>query len=210
MPAIYWLSSRKYSTTTNGPRIATVLPAIDPSRRGPGRLDLPAVHGDERAVGAVVLPMQSVNSADRDVRGRPMITLHEFDRVESVRMADESRSFLALEEAGYKASWCRRLGLEYQVLLQKRVRGRDGGTLYFVNVWAYDWRKYRPQYDGPPVSFAPEVQFNAGRDDDGPPIFNVSLLLPNRGDLIDVPAMERFFADIYERMGCVPYEAVDQ
>ena len=130
-------------------------------------------------------------------------------KIDDVRLADESGTFEALEAVGYKANWCRHLADDPQVLLQKRIRGEDRGTLYFINVWAYDWRKYRPNYLGPPVSYMPTAQFNTFSEG-SPPAFNVEMLLPNRNEQLDVPAIERFFADIYARMDCVPYEKADE
>lgn len=126
-------------------------------------------------------------------------------KVNDVRLADESGTFRALEEAGYKASWQQNLAAEPRILLQKRIKDEVRNTLYFINVWAYDWRKYRPRYDGPSISYTATVQFNTFGGESFP-VFNVEMLLPNRNEQIDVPATEQFFADIYARMGCVPYE----
>lgn len=120
------------------------------------------------------------------------------DEFEAVRRRGGA-AYAAWLEAGYRECYSRGGMKSTPYLLQKRVRGAGGSTLYFVNVWAYDWSAY-PGWTGPPVSLAAEAQFHT----DAGATFDVELLHA------ESPAETgAFFARIYEAMGCTPCKAAD-
>lgn len=82
-------------------------------------------------------------------------------------------------------------------LLQKAIPRPKPGILYFIDVWAYDASQYRPGF---PATFQFECQFEARSDER--PTFSVTL-----HDRDHSPEqVEAFFAAIYSRMDCGPYD----
>jgi hypothetical protein len=74
-------------------------------------------------------------------------------------------------------------------LFQKKIDGK-----YFINIFRY-FQNYNAGCDG----WQPEVQFNTHMDQ--PPTFNVTLC-----GALSIDEIEAFFARMYERMDCKPYD----
>lgn len=112
------------------------------------------------------------------------------------------RAFL---NAGYKPSYQRTPTHGTPWLLQKAIR-RDGfnGRLFFVNIWVYDSTPYRA---GPPVSYAPTVQFNTHGDH---PSVNVELVGPFGGKEFTPQNVEEFFLKMYDLMDFEPYDSDEE
>lgn len=119
-------------------------------------------------------------------------------RLDGIREAGGER-YAAFLAAGFREwySEAGRHGTKY--LLQKRIR-RGDDTAYFIDCWVHDWRSYRGRHESLPlITFQLEAHFYASG---AVPYFTVT-----RNWFDGSPGeAEAFFADVYDRMGCQPYE----
>lgn len=85
-------------------------------------------------------------------------------------------------------------------LFQKRIRNEAGETLYFINVYEFDFTKYqedgRYPKDMPVLKYSAEARFYRGEQE-----FNVDLLFLQNTTVAD---MEKFFAEVFQAMKCEP------
>ena len=101
--------------------------------------------------------------------------------------------------AGYKRYNEVHKGSDY--LLQKRIDD-EHGKKYFIDVYVYDWRKYRYQNPTmPDFSFNPEVQFRAFKG--GNMTMNVSLIVNSESTIEQI---EKEFEDMWVYLGEPYYE----
>lgn len=101
-------------------------------------------------------------------------------------------------DAGYKRYNQSHRSSDY--MLQKRIDD-EVGKKYFIDVYVYDWRKYKDRNPSlQDFGFAPEVQFR-GFDDDKMTA-NVSFIVNDNSTIAEI---EKEFEDMWEYLGKVYY-----
>lgn len=88
-------------------------------------------------------------------------------------------------------------------LYQKRIKNAKGDTLYFIDIFYYDHRRYH--HPNLIEGWMPEAQFNTktlGESKDAF-CFNVRMIISEETSLKQI---ESFFQNIYKKMDCKPYE----
>lgn len=83
-----------------------------------------------------------------------------------------------------------------QALYQKCIY--DGNNkLYYISIFWFDFKELKNHPTG--EGWQPEIQFNRA---DGT-CFNVTMLTDKKTTVNDIAA---FYSELYDKMGCVPYE----
>ncbi len=122
-----------------------------------------------------------------------MTTTRELEpRCEAIRLAAGER-YQRFLDCGYWEFFCT-TGLRFTPYLLQRAARRGRAKLFFVNVWVY------PATDGRAVAYQYDAQFLSTIT------FDVTL---HDSPELDPAGVERFFADVYERMHCQPYDDGD-